>query len=68
MGIAPAQLAARYRGFATQCLIVAQRQESAGDKLALVNMAQTWIALAEQTVAVCETADDIDDKDGDSTI
>jgi hypothetical protein len=49
MGITPAQLAARYWGYAAQCLIVAQRQDRAGDKLALVNMAQAWVSLAEQT-------------------
>jgi hypothetical protein len=49
MGITPARLAARYWGYAAQCLIVAQRQDSAGDKLALVNMAQAWVNLAEQT-------------------
>jgi hypothetical protein len=49
MGITAAQLAARYWGYAAQCLIVAQRQDSAGDKLALVDMAQAWVALAEQT-------------------
>jgi hypothetical protein len=48
MGITPAQLAARYWGYAAQCLIVAQRQNKAGDKLALVNMAQAWVALAEK--------------------
>lgn len=49
MGITPAQLAARYWGYAAQCLIVAQRQNKAGDKLALVNIAQAWVSLAEQT-------------------
>jgi hypothetical protein len=49
MGITPAQLAARYWGYAAQCLVVAQRQDNAGDKLALINMAQAWVALAEQT-------------------
>jgi len=49
MGITPAQLAARYWGYAAQCLIVAQRQDNAGDKMALINMAQAWSALAEQT-------------------
>jgi hypothetical protein len=43
----PAELAVRYRGYAAQCCIVAQRQDNAGDKLALVNMAQAWVALAE---------------------
>jgi hypothetical protein len=49
MGITPAQLAARYWGYAAQCLVVAQRQDSAGDKLALIDMAQAWVNLAERT-------------------
>lgn len=62
MGITPAQLAARYWGYAAQCLIVAQRQDTAADKLALINMAQAWVTLAEQiqknesTFAADETA------------
>jgi hypothetical protein len=48
MAITPAQLATRYRGFAAQCLVLAQHQHIAGDRLALINMAQAWVALAEQ--------------------
>jgi hypothetical protein len=48
MGLTPAQLAARYRGYAAQCLIVAQRQDNAADKMALIAMAQAWLNLAEQ--------------------
>lgn len=44
-----AQLAERYWGYATQCLIIAQRQDNAGDKLTLMKMAETWVALAERT-------------------
>jgi hypothetical protein len=61
MGITPAQLAARYWGYAAQCLVVAQRQDNAGDKLALINMAQAWVNLAEQAekndaaFVACET-------------
>lgn len=43
-----AQLATRYRGFAAQCLVVAQHQHSAGDRLTLTNMAQAWVALADR--------------------
>lgn len=50
MGIKPAQLAAHCRGYAAQCLVVAQHQHSAGDRLALINMAQAWAALADQIV------------------
>ncbi len=49
MGIMPAQLAARYWGYAAQCIIVAQRQDDAGDKLALIDMAKAWVTLAERT-------------------
>jgi hypothetical protein len=49
MRITAAQLAARYWGYAAQCLMLAQRQDSAGDKLALINMAQAWVSLAEQS-------------------
>lgn len=48
MGITPAQLAAHCRGYAAQCLVVAQHQHNAGDRLALINMAQAWAALADQ--------------------
>lgn len=48
MGNTPAQQAVRYRGYAAQCLILAQHQDGAADKAALVAMAQAWIALAEQ--------------------
>jgi hypothetical protein len=46
MGITPAQLAARYWGHAAQCLIFAQRQDKASEKLALINMAKDWVTLA----------------------
>jgi hypothetical protein len=49
MGITPAQLAARYWGYAAQCIIVAQRQDNARDKLALIDMAEAWVTLAERT-------------------
>lgn len=48
MRMPPAQLATHYRGYAAQSLILAQRQDRAGDKLTLINMAQAWLALAEQ--------------------
>jgi hypothetical protein len=44
-----AQLASRYWGYAAQCLILAQRQDSAADKLALIEMGEAWVALAERT-------------------
>jgi hypothetical protein len=48
MGMTPGELAARYRDYAAKCLTIAQRQESADEKLALIGMAQAWVALAEQ--------------------
>jgi hypothetical protein len=48
LGMTPAELAARYRKYAAKCLLLAQRQEDAGEKLALLDMAQSWMALAEQ--------------------
>jgi hypothetical protein len=44
----PAELAARYRDYAAKCLLLAQKQENATEKLALLDMAQAWIALVEQ--------------------
>lgn len=61
----PAQLAAHFRGYAAQCLVVAQHQHRAGDRLTLINMAQAWVALADQTeknaslFAMYEIPDDI---------
>lgn len=52
----PAQLAARYWGYAAQCLIVAQRLDDPNDKLALIKIAQAWVSLAEQ--AYRESQDD----------
>jgi hypothetical protein len=47
--MAPAARAARYRAIAAKWLIIAQRQENANEKLALIDIAQAWIALAELT-------------------
>jgi hypothetical protein len=46
MGVTPAQLAARYWGYAAQCVMFAQRQDSAADKLALIDMAKAWVTFA----------------------
>lgn len=67
MGIKPAQLAAHCRGYAAQCLVVAQHQHNAGDRLTLINMAQAWAALADQIInnealfAIYELQPDNDD-------
>lgn len=42
------KLAERYWNYAAECLIIAQRQDNACDKVALTAMADAWIALAEQ--------------------
>lgn len=44
----PNEIAGRYRDYAGKCLAVAQRQESASERLALIDMARAWIALADQ--------------------
>jgi hypothetical protein len=56
-----AQLATRYRGYAAQCVIIAQRQADANEKLTLLDMAHAWIAIAEgmervQSLAVADAA------------
>ena len=40
-------LAVQCRDYAARCVIVAQPQASAGDKLALIATAQAWVALAD---------------------
>jgi hypothetical protein len=65
--MSPAELAARYREFAAQCVAVAQNLEQAAEKLALLDMAQAWINLAtlaeknERLAAVYETPDSTSD-------
>jgi hypothetical protein len=44
----PGESAARYRGYAARCCIVAQRQDNTSDKLALIAMAQSWVRLADR--------------------
>jgi hypothetical protein len=43
-------LAARYREYATACLIIAKCQENERDRLVLIDMAQAWLALANYAV------------------
>lgn len=47
-GMTPAEFAARYRAFAAKCVTVAQGLQDTSEKLALIDMAQAWIALADQ--------------------
>jgi hypothetical protein len=48
MGMSPSEIKACYRLYAAHCLEIAQRLSDRGGKIALLNMAQTWIALADQ--------------------
>jgi adenosyl cobinamide kinase/adenosyl cobinamide phosphate guanylyltransferase len=48
LGMTPADIAALYREYAAKCLIVAQRLENSAERVALVDMAQAWVALADQ--------------------
>jgi hypothetical protein len=45
--MASAELVARYYGYAARCWLFAKQQDDAGHKLALINLAQTWLALAD---------------------
>jgi hypothetical protein len=42
------ELVARYRSFAAHCVDVAQRLPETESKLMLLDMAQSWLMLAEQ--------------------
>jgi hypothetical protein len=42
----PAKLAARCHDYAAQCWLFARQQNNVTDKLALIDMAETWLALA----------------------
>jgi hypothetical protein len=46
--MSPAELAARYREYAAKCLTVSHTLTGATERLALLDMAQAWIALAKQ--------------------
>lgn len=48
MGMSPTELSARYREFATKCIVVARGLQATNEKLALLDMAQAWIDLAAQ--------------------
>ena len=47
-GMSPREVIACYRLYAAYCLEIAQGFEDRGRKIALLNMAQTWMALADQ--------------------
>jgi hypothetical protein len=44
------EVAERYRSYAAECLRIAQDVSRPKEKLALLNMAQCWLALAEQAI------------------
>jgi hypothetical protein len=48
MEMSPREIIACYRLYAAHCIEIAQRFSDRGGKIALLNMAQTWIALADQ--------------------
>ena len=45
--MSPREVIACYRLYAAYCLEIAQEFDEPGRKIALLNMAQTWIALAD---------------------
>jgi hypothetical protein len=47
MGMSPREVIACYRLYAAHCLEFAHEFEDRGRRIALLNMAQTWIALAD---------------------
>jgi hypothetical protein len=59
--MSPAEFVTRYRDYAANCVKIAQEISDAVGKLSLLNMAQAWIALADQAeknggnVLFCET-------------
>ena len=44
-----AQVVRRYRGYAGDCLRIAQDTSDSGSKLSLLDMAQVWLKRADQT-------------------
>jgi hypothetical protein len=50
------ELVARYHLHAAHCVELAEKISDAEDRLALLTMAKSWIALAEQAVKNSETA------------
>ncbi len=55
LGVSPAELAHRYREHAAHCLKIAQDVADLRSKLSLLDMAQAWVALAEQAEKNGET-------------
>jgi len=49
------EFASRYRLHAAHCVELAERSSDAEGRLALLAMAQSWLALAEQAVKNSET-------------
>jgi hypothetical protein len=61
MGMSPNDLAARYRDHAADCVKIAHSSSDPANKLSLLDMARSWLRLADQaekngdTVLVYET-------------
>jgi hypothetical protein len=61
LGMTPAEIAARYRAYAADCVTVAQNTGDTAGKLRLLDMGRAWLDLADQaekngdTVLVYET-------------
>lgn len=53
--MAPTEMASRYRDYAANCVKIAQSIPDDRGKLSLLEMAQAWIALAEQAERNAET-------------
>jgi len=43
----PSEVAALYRGYAAKCTLLAQTLDDSAGKLALIDMAQAWLSLAD---------------------
>jgi hypothetical protein len=50
--------AERYRGYAAECVRLAQHSPNPADKALLVEMAESWIRMAERAEARADPKDD----------
>jgi hypothetical protein len=51
-----AALVERYRSYAAKCVTISRNLPSPTGKLVLLEMAQSWLKLAEEAIAGAETA------------
>lgn len=47
-GMSPTEPATSYRNHAAKCVLIAKKLLSVSDRLALIDMAEEWTALAQQ--------------------